>query len=95
MPVTLDDAQPTFGDAVVRRLTQPSERAQAELFADVLRHEIATMSAKIAKAEADWHRRCQAKGYVEPPVRIAVVLGRIEEATRMLAAIDERFLRAR
>jgi hypothetical protein len=85
----------TLDDGVVRRLTQPSERAQAELFAEVLRDEITTMTAKITKAEANWRRRCQAKGYVEPPGRIAVVLERIEEATRMLDAIDERFLRAR
>ncbi|MCV7255407.1 hypothetical protein HZU40_30220 [Mycolicibacterium fluoranthenivorans] len=83
------------GDGVVFRLVQPAERAQAEFFAGVLRQEIATMTAKIAKAEADWRRRCDEKGYVEPPCRIGVVLRRVEEATRMLGAIDERFLRTR
>ena len=82
-------------DAVVLRMVQPAERAQAELFADVLRNEIATMTVKIAKAEADWRRRCQEKGYIDPPGRIAVVLQRIEEATHMLEAIDARFLNVR
>lgn len=91
--MAVDDADSAAGDAVVRRLTQPSERVQAQLFAEVLRSEIDTMTAKIEKAEANWRQRCQAKGYVEPPGRIAVVLERIAEATRMLAAIDERFLR--
>lgn len=91
MPI--DNDAPHLGDAVVVRLAQPAERAQAELFADVLRGEIATMTLKIAKAEADWRRRCREKGYVDPPCRIAVVLQRIEEATRMLDAIDVRFLR--
>ncbi len=64
------EATPPDGDAVVLRLVQPAERAQAEFFADVLRQEIATMTAKVAKAEADWRRRCDEKGYVEPPCRI-------------------------
>lgn len=93
--MVVDSSPDHVADAVVLRIVQPAERAQAELFADVLRNEIATMTVKIAKAEADWRRRCQEKGYIDPPCRIAVVLRRIEEATHMLEAIDARFLNAR
>lgn len=84
---------PVVGDAVVLRLTKPAERAQAELFVEVLLGEIATMESKIGKAEALWRRRCEEKGYVDPPCRIAVVRERIEAANRMLDALDARFLR--
>jgi hypothetical protein len=93
--MVVDSGPDHVADPVVLRMVQPAERAQAELFAEVLRNEIATMTVKIAKAEADWRRRCQEKGYVEPPCRIAVVLERIEEATHMLEAIDARFLGVR
>jgi hypothetical protein len=70
------------------------ERVQAEIFAGILRREIARMKKKIATAEKAWTKRCETGGYVDPPERLALMTGRIEEATKMLKALDNRFLRA-
>ncbi len=79
--------------AEVIPLTQPSERAQAQLFAKMLRREIATMKKKATSAESEWQRRCESEGYVDPPERLAVVRQRIIEAQSMLAALNARFPR--
>jgi hypothetical protein len=79
--------------AEVIPLTQPSERAQAQFFAKILRREIATMKKKVTNAESEWQRRCESEGYVDPPERLAVVRERIAEAKSMLAALNARFPR--
>jgi hypothetical protein len=87
---------PSTGSATVAEvipLTQPSERVQAELFAKMLRREIAAMKRKLSNAESEWQRRCESEGYVDPPERLAVVRERITEARRMLAALNARFPR--
>jgi hypothetical protein len=76
-------------------LSQPAERVQAEMFAGILRRELVGLKKKVAKAESDWQRRCEAEGYVEPPPRLVVVRERVDEATRMLDALNSRFLRAK
>ena len=53
------------------------------------------MSKNVAKAEARWRTRCAAEGYVDPPERLVVVRRRMEEATRMLEALNARFPRTR
>jgi predicted nucleic acid-binding protein len=58
--------------AEVIPLTQPSERVQAELFAKILRREIAAMKRNLTNAESEWQRRCESEGYVDPPERLAV-----------------------
>jgi hypothetical protein len=89
--------QPSTGSAVLAEvipLTQPSERVQAQLFAKILRREIAAMKRKVTDAESEWQRRCESEGYVDPPERLAVVRERITEARRMLTALNARFPRA-
>jgi hypothetical protein len=86
--------QPSTGSAAVAEvipLTQPSERVQAELFAKILRREIAAMKRNVTNAESEWQRRCESEGYVDPPERLAVVRERITEARRMLTALNARF----
>ena len=75
--------------------SQSAERIQAALFAALLRCEVSTLSKSVAKAESEWRSRCDAEGYVDPPERLGVVRGRIEEAVRMLDALNTRFPRAR
>ena len=80
--------------AEVIPLAQASERVQAQLFAKMLRREIAAMKRKLSNAESEWQRRCESEGYVDPPERLAVVRERITEARRMLTALNARFPRA-
>jgi len=80
--------------AEVIPLTQPAERVQAQLFAKILRREIAAMKRNVSNAESEWQRRCESQGYVDPPERLAVVRERITEARRMLTALNARFPRA-
>ena len=75
-------------------LTRRSERAQAQLFATALRHDIASMKPKVAKAESAWERRCESEGYVDPPKRLIIVRERLSEARRMLGALNARFPRS-
>ena len=87
---------PSTGSATIAKVipfTQPSERVQAQLFAKILRREIATMKQKVTNAESAWQRRCESEGYVDPPQRLAVVRERIAEARRMLKALNARFPR--
>jgi hypothetical protein len=89
--------EPSAGSAAVAEvipLTQPSERVQAQLFAKMLRREIAAMKRKVTIAESAWQRRCESEGYVDPPERLAVVRERIAEARRMLKALNARFPRS-
>ncbi len=79
--------------ASVIPLTRRSERAQAQLFAKELRHDIASMTRKITKAESAWERRCESGGYVDPPKRLVIVRDRVSEARRMLNALNARFPR--
>jgi hypothetical protein len=74
-------------------VTQPSERAQAQLFAKILRREIATMKKKLTNAESAWQHRCESGGYVDPPQRLVVVRQRVAEATNMVDALNARFPR--
>jgi len=89
--------EPSTGSAAVAEvipLTQPAERVQAQLFAKILRREIAAMKRNVSNAESEWQRRCESQGYVDPPERLAVVRERITEARRMLTALNARFPRA-
>jgi hypothetical protein len=88
----------TSGDpwtAEVLPLTGHSERDQAQLFARLLRRDIASMNVKITKAESAWERRCESAGYVDPPKRLVIVRERLVEARRMLTALNTRFPRSR
>jgi hypothetical protein len=90
-------ARPPGSDplAEVTPLSQPAERVQAALFAALLRSEVSAMRKSVAKAESEWQSRCDAEGYVEPPERLGVVQERIQEAVRMLDALNTRFPRLR
>jgi hypothetical protein len=94
---TTEGDAPSTGRAAVAQVvpfTQPSERVQAQLFAKILRCEIAAMKRAVSNAESEWQRRCESEGYVDPPERLAVVRARITEARRMLNALNGRFPRA-
>jgi hypothetical protein len=80
--------------AKVIPLTRRSERAQAQLFARALRHDIASLKRKITKAESAWERRCESEGYVDPPKRLVIVRERLSEMRRMLTALNARFPRS-
>ena len=97
MATTKEGDAPTTGSVTVAEviaLTQPSERVQAQLFAKILRHEIAAMKRTVTDAESEWQYRCDSEGYVDPPERLAMVRERITEARRMLTALNARFPRA-
>ena len=72
-------------------MTRSSDRAQAQLFADILRQEVAQMSKSVTKAESQWRHRCEVEGDVDPPERLTLVRGRMEEAVKMLDALNARF----
>jgi hypothetical protein len=72
-------------------MTRSSERAQAQLFADILRHEVAQLSRSITRAESQWRQRCEVEGDIDPPERLTLVRGRMEEAVKMLDALNARF----
>src|ERR1700722_10000452 len=74
--------------AVVVPITRPCERAQAQLFTDILRQELAQMSKSITKAESQWRHRCEVEGHVDPPERLKLVRGRMQEALKMLEALN-------
>jgi hypothetical protein len=80
--------------ARVMPLTRRSERAQAQLFARALRHDIASLKRKITKAESAWERRCESEGYLDPPKRLVIVRERLSEMRRMLTALNARFPRS-
>ena len=97
MAATGEGDEPPTGSAAVTEViffTQPSEQAQAQLFVEILRREIAAMKRNVSNAKSDWQRRCESEGYVDPPERLAVVRARITEARRMLNALNGRFPRA-
>ena len=97
MAATNTGDEPSTGSAAVAEvipLTRRSERVQAQLFAKMLRREIATMKKKVTNAESAWQRRCESEGYVDPPERLAVVRERIAEARRMLNSLNARFPRS-
>ena len=73
-------------------MTRPCERAQAQLFADILRQEVAQMSKSITNGESQWRQRCEVEGHVDPPERLTLVRGRMAEAIKMLDALNARFL---
>ena len=92
MAATDQNEQPLTAE--VASLNRGSERAQAQLFARLLRRDIETMTRKLTKAEAAWQRRCESDGYVDPPQRLVIVRERIAEAKRMLTALKTRFPRS-
>lgn len=97
MSATNRGDEPSTGSAAVAKvipLTRRSERVQAQLFAKMLRREIATMKRKVTNAESAWQRRCESEGYADPPERLVVVRERIAEARRMLNALNARFPRS-
>ena len=76
-------------------MTRSCERAQAQLFADILRQEVAQMKKSVTKAESRWRHRCEVEGDVDPPERMKLVRGRMDEAVKMLDALNARFLDTR
>ena len=50
------------------------------------------MSKNVTKAESQWRHRCEVEGDVDPPQRLTLVRGRMEEAVKMLDALNARFL---
>jgi hypothetical protein len=72
-------------------MTRPCERAQAQLFADILCQELAQMSKSITKAESQWRQRCDVEGDVDPPKRLKLLRGRMAEVVQMLEALNARF----
>ena len=72
-------------------MTRSREHAQAQLFADILRQEVAQMNKSITKAESQWRHRCEVEGDVDPPERLRLVRGRRAEAIKMLDALNARF----
>lgn len=70
-----------------------TEKAQAKHFAKILRGELANMNEKVVAAEVEWHLRCEAEGYTDPPGRLVVVRERVKEVERMLKALSARFPR--
>ena len=96
MAATKRGDEPSTGSAAIAEvipLTRPSERVQAQLFAKMLRREIATMKRKVTNAESAWQRRCESEGCVDPPERLVVVRERVDEVERMLKALSARFPR--
>ena len=96
MSATNRGDEPSTGSAAVAKvipLTRPSERAQAKLFAEILRREVTAMSKEVARAEIKWQRRCESEGCVDPPERLVVVRERVDEVERMLKALSARFPR--
>jgi hypothetical protein len=94
MSATNRGDEPSTGSAAVAKvipLTRRSERAQAKLFAEILRREVTAMSEKVVGAETQWQRRCESEGYVDPPERLVVVRERVDEVERMLKALSARF----
>jgi hypothetical protein len=67
------------------------ERVQAQMFIDILRREVAELNKSVVKAETRWRHRCEAEGDVDPPERLMLVRGRIEEVIGMLDAFKSRF----
>ncbi len=86
-------SRPNDAITEVMPLTQPAERVQAQLFAEILGHQVVEMSQKVETGETKWRSRCETGGYVDPPERLMVVRDRIEEVQKMLQALDARFLR--
>jgi len=72
-------------------MTRSREHAQAQLFADILRQEVVQMSKSITKAESRWRHRCEVEGDIDPPERQTLVRGRMDEAVKMLDALNARF----
>jgi hypothetical protein len=72
-------------------MTRSRERAQAQLFADILRDEVAQMNKSVTRAESQWRHRCEVEGDVDPPERLTLVRERMEEAVKMLDALNARF----
>ena len=53
------------------------------------------MKKSVTKAESRWRHRCEVEGDVDPPERMKLVRGRMEEAVKMLDALNARFLDTR
>jgi hypothetical protein len=66
-----------------------SERKQLELFADLIRGEIESMDAAVARAEARTPRR-RSRASEERERRLEWLRGRIVEAKDILAAMTDR-----
>jgi hypothetical protein len=94
MPMAATDADGDPLTAKLIPLTRGSERAQAQLFAGLLRRDIASMKRKIILAESVWERRCESGGHLDPPKRLIIVRERLIEARRMLSALNTRFPRS-
>ena len=92
MAATDSDDEPSTAAAVP--IARRPERVQAQLFAKLLRRDIATMKRKVTKAELAWQKRCESQGYVDPPERLVKVRERMAEARRMLSALNSRFPRS-
>jgi uncharacterized protein YceH (UPF0502 family) len=70
---------------------QPGEREQARLFAELLRSEITSMRAAVAVAQAQHPRRKRSRAAGDREQRIAWMNDRIDEAKRILDALQVRY----
>lgn len=85
---TDSDAVSTEGRA---RPVEPGEREQARLFAELLSSEIDSMRTAVAVAEAEQPRRKRSRARDDREQRIARMNDRIDEATRILDALESRY----
>jgi hypothetical protein len=74
-------------------MMQAPDRAQAKRFADILRRELNEVNEKVVAAEVEWHLRCEAEGYTDPPKRLVLIRERVADLERMLNALGARFPR--
>jgi hypothetical protein len=74
-------------------MMQAPDRAQAKRFADILRRELNEVNEKVVAAEVEWHLRCEAEGYIDPPKRLVLIRERVADLERMLNALGARFPR--
>jgi hypothetical protein len=73
------------------RPVEPREREQARLFTELLSSEIISMRAAVAVAEAEQPRRKRSRAAEDREQRIAWMNDRIEEAQRILDALQGRY----
>jgi hypothetical protein len=71
------------------RPVEPCEREQARLFTELLRSEIDAMRTAVAVAEQP--RRKRSRAAADREQRIARMNERIDEATRILDALESRY----
>lgn len=72
----------------------PADTAQAGIFAGILQSEIAELERIVESAEDSWAQRCERTRREDrtPPHALTVLRSRLDEARRLLHALQVRFL---